>query len=228
VHVESLWRYPVKSMLGEQLHHAEVTAPGLVGDRAVALVDERTGAIASAKQPRLWRSLLSVTAEQVAGTVRVHLPGQPPLSLDDPEADARLSAFLGRPVRVSRTPWRCAGHRPGRPGGGARARRRGRGQLARARARRGGAGAELPGLRPAAPDHDRHPRARRVPAARYRPNLVLRTPPGAAPYAEHGWVGSTLTIGRGRAARHRSDAPLRVPVLAHGDLPPDAHARSGC
>jgi uncharacterized protein len=35
----SLWRYPVKSMLGEELNAAEVTKRGLLGDRAYALAD---------------------------------------------------------------------------------------------------------------------------------------------------------------------------------------------
>ncbi len=32
--VVSLWRYPVKSMMGEELNAAEVTDRGLLGDRA--------------------------------------------------------------------------------------------------------------------------------------------------------------------------------------------------
>ncbi|MEJ2010294.1 MAG: MOSC N-terminal beta barrel domain-containing protein [Acidobacteriota bacterium] len=32
--VVSLWRYPVKSMMGEELYVTEVTQGGLVGDRA--------------------------------------------------------------------------------------------------------------------------------------------------------------------------------------------------
>ena len=37
--VVSLWRYPVKSMMGEELNATEVTERGLLGDRAYALVD---------------------------------------------------------------------------------------------------------------------------------------------------------------------------------------------
>jgi uncharacterized protein len=32
--VVSLWRYPVKSMMGEELNGADVTERGLLGDRA--------------------------------------------------------------------------------------------------------------------------------------------------------------------------------------------------
>ena len=34
--VVGLWRYPVKSMMGEELNAAEVTDRGLVGDRRFA------------------------------------------------------------------------------------------------------------------------------------------------------------------------------------------------
>jgi len=40
-HVVSLWRYPVKSMMGEELNASEVTERGLLGDRAYALLDPR-------------------------------------------------------------------------------------------------------------------------------------------------------------------------------------------
>ena len=55
--VVSLWRYPVKSMLGEELNSSDVTERGLVGDRAYALIDKETGKVASAKNPRKWEKL---------------------------------------------------------------------------------------------------------------------------------------------------------------------------
>ena len=33
--IESLWRYPVKSLAGEQLTAADLTVDGIVGDRVV-------------------------------------------------------------------------------------------------------------------------------------------------------------------------------------------------
>jgi uncharacterized protein len=47
--VASLWRYPVKSMQGEELSEAEATQHGLLGDRVYALVDVAEGKTASAK-----------------------------------------------------------------------------------------------------------------------------------------------------------------------------------
>jgi uncharacterized protein len=41
--VATLWRFPVKSMGGEQLHVVEVTERGILGDRAYALIDKAYG-----------------------------------------------------------------------------------------------------------------------------------------------------------------------------------------
>jgi uncharacterized protein YcbX len=49
--VVSLWRYPVKSMLGEELHTAQVQDHGLLGDRAYAILDSADGKAATAKNP---------------------------------------------------------------------------------------------------------------------------------------------------------------------------------
>ena len=49
--VVSIWRYPVKSMMGEDLNAVDVTERGLLGDRTYALVDTSDGKVASAKNP---------------------------------------------------------------------------------------------------------------------------------------------------------------------------------
>lgn len=222
--VEAVWRYPVKSMLGEPLVDAHLAAEGMAGDRRYAVVDVQTGAVASAKQPRLWRSLLSATAAYVNGTVCVRLPGEPVLSLADPDADARLSAFLGRSVRVSDT-----------PAAGAIVDRAGpeevlaHGVDALVDAAKLVLGQGVPGTTflDAAPLHVittatlEHVGA---PAARYRPNLVLRTPAGTPPYTESAWVGTTLRIGGVSLRITQPTARCAVPVLAHGSLPPDPMA----
>ena len=222
--VESVWRYPVKSMLGEQLGEAEVRARGMVGDRRFALVDEETGAVASEKQPRLWRLLLTATAVHAGGTVHVQLPREAVLSLDDPEADARLSTFLSRRVRVSNTPRMGADIDRADP----------------EEVLADGVEAEVSSpklvLGQAVPDAtflDYAPlhlittatlEHIGTPAARYRPNLVLRTPPGTPPYTETGWVGSTLKVGDVTVRITLPTPRCAVPVLAHGSLPPDPRA----
>jgi uncharacterized protein len=55
--VVALWRYPVKSMMGEELNSCEVTDRGLLGDRQFAIVDRATGKVGGAKNPRKWGSL---------------------------------------------------------------------------------------------------------------------------------------------------------------------------
>jgi uncharacterized protein len=106
--VVSIWRYPVKSMLGEELNSSYVTERGLVGDRAYALIDKETGKVASAKNPRKWEKLFdchSVFMEipQVANIppVRITLPDSTQiLSSKGEDADHTLSNVLGREVRL--------------------------------------------------------------------------------------------------------------------------------
>jgi uncharacterized protein YcbX len=54
--VADLWRYPVKSMLGERKTELHVTKGGCVGDRAWALRELSEGRIASAKNFRAYSS----------------------------------------------------------------------------------------------------------------------------------------------------------------------------
>lgn len=98
--VVSIWRYPVKSMLGEELNSSYVTERGLMGDRAYALIDKETGKVASAKNPRKWEKLFdfhSVFLElpQVAENippVRITLPnGAQIFSDQDENVDHTLS-----------------------------------------------------------------------------------------------------------------------------------------
>jgi uncharacterized protein len=56
--VVALWRYPVKSMMGEELNACEVTSRGLLGDRRFAVVDRATGKVGGAKNPRKWGNFL--------------------------------------------------------------------------------------------------------------------------------------------------------------------------
>src|SRR5881275_3568424 len=63
--VVALWRYPVKSMMGEELNSAEVGERGLVGDRRFAVVDASTGKVAGAKNPRKWGNFFDFRAAYV-------------------------------------------------------------------------------------------------------------------------------------------------------------------
>jgi uncharacterized protein YcbX len=57
--VVSLWRYPVKYMMGEEVNASEATKFGLLGDRVYTLVDSSDGKFASAKNPRKWPTLFN-------------------------------------------------------------------------------------------------------------------------------------------------------------------------
>jgi uncharacterized protein YcbX len=108
--IQALWRFPVKSMRGEELDAADLGEGGIVGDRAYAIRDKETGKVASAKNPKLWPNLLGCRAE----FVEPPLPGEelPPARIeladgnsvlsDAADADAVLSSFFGRDVELAR------------------------------------------------------------------------------------------------------------------------------
>lgn len=101
--VSELWRYPVKSMQGERIDVCDVGESGIEGDRAYAVVDAATGKVGSAKHPRLWGALLQCRARTDGGRVAITLPDGSETGSDDPDVDARLSALLERPVRLTST-----------------------------------------------------------------------------------------------------------------------------
>jgi MOSC domain-containing protein len=108
--VAALWRFPVKSMLGEELDKVDVDEGGIVGDRAFALVDVETGKVASAKHPKVWPDLLRCRAsfveplrvDEPSPPVRIELADGTWVMSDAPEVDAVLSRFFGREVRLAR------------------------------------------------------------------------------------------------------------------------------
>jgi hypothetical protein len=227
--VAVLRRYPVKSMLGEELRACEVTRRGLAGDRVLGLVHRETGKVASAKNPRLWRSLLKLAAVSGPG-VKIAFPDGTTMASTDPGIDDALSEFLGRTVTLTATPPPEA-------------------TLDRAdpeQVLRDGievtVHAELIHLGDAAPEGtffdfaplhllttstlDRiaelSPRGA-VELARYRPNVVIRTT--APGFAENDWNGRELRIGRELTIRVLARTPrCAIPTLEHGNLSRDVDA----
>jgi uncharacterized protein YcbX len=106
--VAELWRYPVKSMLGERRSKLSVTQRGSLGDRAWALRDLNTGRIASAKKfPRLLDFHARYEIEptfDTPGRVEIRTPTGRTTYADDPEASAIISDILGVPVRLENQP----------------------------------------------------------------------------------------------------------------------------
>jgi uncharacterized protein YcbX len=108
--VARLWRFPVKSMVGEQLELAEFTEQGLLGDRTYALIDDDTGKVISAKSTRLYPDLLSCRAVFVEQPrfghelppVRIDLPNGTSVTSDADDVDRILPSFFKRNVTLSK------------------------------------------------------------------------------------------------------------------------------
>ncbi|HVX31220.1 MAG TPA: MOSC domain-containing protein [Nitrolancea sp.] len=228
--VATIRRYPVKSMLGEQLPEATITKRGIPGDRALALVDRESGKVASAKHPRRWRQLLACRAGVVAlehdlATISITFPDGRTLLSTDSAIDAALSELFDREVTLASTPPETAETErdypevEGLPVSGMFF----SGQI--------GLGAPpgtffdyapihllttatLAHLGALTPSGD-------VDLRRFRPNLVINTP-GVTGFVENDWVGRTLLIGDDIRLRITDPTPRCViPTLPHGTLPRD-------
>jgi uncharacterized protein YcbX len=240
--VVALWRYPVKSMIGEELNSAEVSADGLLGDRAYALVDRADGKVASAKNPRKWPTLFDFRAAlaeaPTAGgpmpAVRITLPDGTIVSSAQPGIGEILSGALRRPVTLD----------------------------AAERTKRAGAAAAGPDAAAVAEEYwpdmeglehrdtitdfglpqgtffdaafvhvlttatlnrlrELYPQGR-FEARRFRPNVVIEAASGGSEFAENAWVGQTLAIGDGLRLSITGPCPRCVmTTLGQGDLPRD-------
>ena len=106
--VVSIWRYPVKSMMGEELNSSNVTQRGLIGDRVYAIIDLETGKVASAKNPGKWGKLFDFRAAFIDSPqnvenippVRITLPDGSPIFSNNGEINGTLSKVLGREVSI--------------------------------------------------------------------------------------------------------------------------------
>jgi uncharacterized protein YcbX len=107
--IGALWRFPVKSMLGEEVDGVDLNEGGIVGDRAFALRDRETGKVASAKHPKLWPDLLGCRAAFVEPprpgaelpAARIDLADGSSVRSDAADVDAVLSRFFGRDVELA-------------------------------------------------------------------------------------------------------------------------------
>jgi hypothetical protein len=102
--VLEIWRYPVKSMSGERLGRCALGARGIPGDRGWALRDEAAGEMRGAKKlPALMRCAAAYDAEPTAERIppaTMTLPDGARVRTTDADANARLSALLGRAVTL--------------------------------------------------------------------------------------------------------------------------------
>jgi uncharacterized protein YcbX len=244
--IRALWRFPVKSMLGEELDSADLSEGGVVGDRAYALVDKETGKVASAKHPKLWPNLLGCRAAFVepprpgdeVPPARIELADGDSVLSDAPDVDAVLSRFFGRDVELARAAqngytidqyhpdeenYDPEGHRD---------------EVVEARLgaaffnERGLPSAVPPGsffdlfpvsvLTTSSLDQlgELEPQSR-FDARRFRMNVIVDTP--VRGFVENDWVGRTLAIGDDvRVAVALPDPRCVMPSLAQEDLPKDS------
>lgn len=229
--IGSLWRYPIKSMLGEELNAATFADGCVLGDRQYALVDPSTGKVASAKNPRKWPRLFDFGAafmeQPQVGTalppVRVMLPDGTTIISKQPDFNTVISQALEREVSLGRATTQAAPsleeYWP-----------------------------EVEGLSyndvvtdeampeqtffDLAPIHilttatiDRfrelYP-AGRFEVRRFRPNIVVQTTDGQKDFIENAWVGHTITIGDTVRLSVTTSCPRCVmTTLPQGDLPRD-------
>jgi len=226
--VVALWRYPVKSMMGEELNSIVVTERGLFGDRAYALMDAAEGKVVSAKNPKKWPGLFdfraSMTESGDASTppVRITLPDGTTVSSRQADVAKVLSDTLGRKVTLETAApaspqleeyWPDVEDLDHRDTVTDEAILEG--------AFFDGAAvhllttATIDGLRCAYPQG-------RFEVRRFRPNLVVQTPAGAKDFVENDWVGKTLAIGDEVRLSIVKPCPRCVmTTLPQGDLPKD-------
>jgi len=216
VRVTSLTAYPVKSLAGVSLDAAVVEPQGLRGDRRWAVVDPEGAKVTAREQ----NALLGLRAEPLDdGGVRLVGSGAPPLEVAPPrgaepvtvrfsgqdhalpagdEADAWLTARVGRPLRLV---WQDDGtHRPIRPDMGGR--EGDRNSLSDAAPLHVTSEASLRRLDDwmleTALERGEEPRDP-LGHDRFRPNVVVS---GSEPFAEDGW--SAVRIG---------DVPFRATMV---------------
>lgn len=97
MHVAQLWRYPVKSMIGEEVDHVDVERTGVVGDRVWATRDLERGGIRGAKK---IAGLMRLAARSVGHDVVITLPDGREVSTADEHVHELVSAAVGHPVRL--------------------------------------------------------------------------------------------------------------------------------
>ena len=232
--VVALWRYPVKSMMGEELNSCEVTGRGLLGDRQFAVVDRATGKVGGAKNPRKWGSFFDFRAAYAEppttgariSPVRITLPDGTVVTNGQADLEQVLSRAFGREVALEEA-------RPENRSPGATAEEYWP-DMAGLDYRDTVTDFEMPAgtffdiavvhlLTTATINHLRalYPRGR-FEVRRFRPNIVVSAGGEEAGFAENDWIGRTVAIGGNVRLAITGPCPRCVMItLPQGDLPQD-------
>ena len=192
--VVRLWRYPVKSMLGEERSSLDLNARGAEGDRLFA-VRNSDGKFGSGKSTRRFRQidgLLGFTATYDQGEPHVVFPDGHRMRGSDPGIHSALSDALGQAVTLAEEA--AISHFDAAPV-----------HLLTT--------ASLAWLEALLPDAS-------VDERRFRPNIVIDFP--GCSQVERLWLGKTVSIG-GDVRLLVTDLTERCVMvgLAQGDLPDD-------
>ncbi len=228
--VVGLWRYPVKSMMGEELNATHVTERGLLGDRAYALVDPSNGKVASAKNPRKWAKLFDCRAAfavsprlgETIPPARITLPDGTIVTSDQSDLNQILSNVFGREVALESTAPQMPSLEEYWPDMEGLAHR----EATTDETMPAGTFFDLAVihlLTTATIDRLRelYPQGR-VEVRRFRPNIVVEVASGEKAFVENAWVGQTLAIGNELRLNISGSCPRCVmTTLPQGDLPKD-------
>ena len=227
----SLWRYPVKSMMGEELNTAVITDNGILGDRSYALLDTETNKIVSAKNPKKWPEIFYFHARyqhapelnQAIPEVTITLPNGNTLNSAQSDAQALLTAALKRDVTlIKHAPIKAALEQywpeyEGQPleiSDEVISADAGEGSFFDYSSLHILTTASLTALQ------TRYPTGR-MESRRFRPNLIIATQPEQTGFVENNWVGKTLRIGEVRLLITDPCPRCVMPTLAQSDLAKD-------
>ena len=102
--IREIWRYPVKSMAGQQLDSCTLGVTGIPADRGWALRDETTGEITNGKRfPLLMQCAARFCSEPVDDSipqVKITFPDGSVTASDAEDVNKRLSDLLGKSVTL--------------------------------------------------------------------------------------------------------------------------------
>mgnify|MGYP000097147070 CR=1 FL=1 len=93
MHIAEIWRYPVKSLAGEQLERAELFSDGIQGDRRILVYDDKTRQLVTSRtRPQLLGLKATIGKD---GAVQVD--GRP---WDAPETEHAIMSAAGPNARL--------------------------------------------------------------------------------------------------------------------------------
>ena len=227
--ISTLWRYPVKSMMGEELNGTNISLGGVVGDRAYALIDTSNNNVISAKNPKKWPNFFDFhaaysTPNDTASAVWINLPNGEVINSQQADANDKLSNCLGASVKLANQAPDAAKLEQYWPEYEGEANEISNEAVA-GDAPQGSffdyAALHLITTSSMEAMQKLYPEGR-FEVRRFRPNIVVDTA-GLEGFVENDWVGKTLCLGDTVKIRISDPCPRCVmPTLAQGDLPQDS------